>query len=157
MPYSAKAVANMFLSLAKNDNETLSQIKLQKLVYISHGFNLAIRNAPLIDEDIEAWEYGPVIISLYNEFRGFGVDPISKEATEITINDNFDFIYEVPCVSDTYTKTLITTVWSKFKIYSGSNLSDLTHQIGTPWSDTPSQSIINSDTIRNHYLAMLGY
>ena len=42
MTYSAKAIANEFLNFAKQDNIEISQMKLQKLVYISHGFCLAL-------------------------------------------------------------------------------------------------------------------
>lgn len=61
--YSAKAVANYFL--AQYGKHGLNPLKLQKLVYIAHGWNLAVRNQPLVDNELpEAWEYGPVFASL---------------------------------------------------------------------------------------------
>lgn len=36
-----------------------------KLVYFAHGWNLAINQAPLIDDTIEAWPC-PVIPALYS-------------------------------------------------------------------------------------------
>ena len=67
-PYSALAIANFFLE----NHKSISPMKLQKLVYFAHGWNLAISNNPLIKEPIEAWDYGPVISTIYNEFKLFG-------------------------------------------------------------------------------------
>lgn len=58
---SAKAVANHFLELAWSDGTTLNPMQIQKLVYIAHGWHLAITEKPLIHESVEAWTYGPVI------------------------------------------------------------------------------------------------
>jgi len=44
-------------------------MKLQKLVYYAHGWHLALNNEPLIDEQVECWQYGPVISSLFHEFK----------------------------------------------------------------------------------------
>ena len=82
-PCSSKAVANYFLDIAERDGKTLNPMKLQKLVYIAHGWHLAIRRRPLIRESVEAWKYGPVIADLYHEFKKFGNMPITERATEI--------------------------------------------------------------------------
>ena len=72
-PYRSIAVAaNWFIQSLPS----LTPLKLQKLIYYAHGWHLAIRNAPLIDEVIEAWEYGPVVPNVYHEFKKFGNRPI---------------------------------------------------------------------------------
>ena len=159
MTYSAKAVANKFLELAQHDNIQLTQMQIQKLVYISHGFNLALTNAPLIDEQVQAWQYGPVISSLYTEFRGFGNQSITSEATITTIDDNFNVNSITPRINDEQTTQLINAVWNKYNIYSGPNLSDLTHQAGTPWSTTLQFnslfSTIDNRVIKDYYSNLL--
>lgn len=54
--YSAKEIANYFLELsAKKD---ISPLKIQKLVYIAHGWHLALYGEPLVQDELaEAWEY----------------------------------------------------------------------------------------------------
>ena len=159
MIYFAKAIANEFLMLANKDDMPLTQMQIQKLVYISHGFNLALTNNPLIDESIQAWQYGPVISSLYEEFRGFANQPITSKATITTIDDNFNVNNTIPKVNDEQTKKLINTVWDKYKIYSGPNLSDLTHKKGTPWSITLENdclfSTIDNAVIQDYYANLL--
>ena len=45
---------------------------LQKLVYIAHGWNLAICGEPLIEEAPEAWDNGPVYRSIWDHIRDHG-------------------------------------------------------------------------------------
>ena len=159
MAYLAKAVANKFLDLAQQEKKPLTQMQIQKLVYISHGFHLALTNEPLIDENVQAWQYGPVISSLYDEFRGFGNQPITRKATTTTIDDDFNAIHTTPIITDDQTSRLVNAVWDKYKIYSGANLSNLTHQDGTPWSiafdNNKPSSTIDNQTIQNYYSQLL--
>ena len=162
MPYSAKAIANAFIDIAQERGEKLTQMKLQKLVYVAHGWNLALLDSPLIEDTIEAWQYGPVIPTLYNEFRGYGRADINDRATDVVIRDNsFEIEYvspEVP-LNDQQTRMLIQTVWDKYGHLSGPNLSDLTHRPGTPWSETFQNGIyhlpIDNMLIRNHFQKLM--
>jgi hypothetical protein len=65
-------IANEFISLAKERGEPLSNMKLQKLVFIAHGWSLAILNKPLFYEDVCAWRYGPVVPKLYDALIKYG-------------------------------------------------------------------------------------
>ena len=77
MGYSAKAPANYFIG--KYGRFKISPLKLQKLVYISHGWHLAIFDRELVDDEYaEAWQYGPVFPSLYHEFTEFGANPMAN-------------------------------------------------------------------------------
>jgi uncharacterized phage-associated protein len=80
MPFPAEAVANEFLELAKKDGEALSPMKLLKLVYFAHGWHLALTGEPLIEEPVQAWQFGPVIPSIYHQFKRFGSGPINEFA-----------------------------------------------------------------------------
>ena len=44
-------------------------LKLQKLVYYSQAWSLVWDEAPLFEEDIEAWANGPVVRALYAKHR----------------------------------------------------------------------------------------
>ena len=81
--YSAKAIANYFLDKADEESISLTPMKIIKLVYIAHGWYLALTDKPLIKDYVEAWTYGPVIPDLYHEFKKYGNRPIQEYATEI--------------------------------------------------------------------------
>ncbi len=146
LPYAPSAVANEFLERAGKASRTLTPMQLLKLAYIAHGWNLAVTHSPLFDEPVQAWKYGPVIPSLFHEFKEFGGDPITKLSELVKFPDAFgtgsdsfagEIVIEKPFLDegDKDRVELIDWVWSKYGAYSGSQLSKMTHEPGTPWSN----------------------
>jgi uncharacterized phage-associated protein len=62
---SANDVAQYMLS-----RQSMSAMKLQKLVYYAQAWHLAQTGEPLFGEAIEAWANGPVVRKLYDRHRG---------------------------------------------------------------------------------------
>src|SRR5271157_4349946 len=93
-PQDARAVANYFLDLAKKENRPIDPMGIQKFVYFAHGWNLAMYGRPLIIQDVEAWDYGPVIRDLYQDFKRFGNGPIETPAMTFGVEPGrrFQFI-----------------------------------------------------------------
>ena len=56
----------------------LSNLAIQKLLYIAHMWRLGERDEPLIYENFEAWDYGPVVPSLYHKAKAFGSGPVQN-------------------------------------------------------------------------------
>lgn len=123
MSVSAEAVANEFLALAQKDSRKLSNLQLQKLVYIAHGYVSAMVGEPLIFNDVKAWQYGPVYPKLYKKLSKYG----SGEVT--------DKVPAEDSVADGEAKEIIKAVWDVYGGMSGSKLSALTHKEGSPWSE----------------------
>jgi len=48
----------------------LTAMKLQKLVYYAQAWSLCWDEAPLFDEEIQAWANGPVVPELFREHEG---------------------------------------------------------------------------------------
>lgn len=137
MIYTAKSIANYLLDLAKSKGELLSPMKLQKLVYYAHGWYVGHKGEPLIDEPVEAWPYGPVIPSLYHEFKQFGSEGISIKAREF---DGVSSFREVPPPEDASIRRYLEGVWSSYGQYTGLKLSELTHSPDGPWDKTWKES-----------------
>jgi uncharacterized phage-associated protein len=133
VPYDSRAVANSFLGLAERERKTLDPMKLQKLVYFAHGWNLAINQAPLIGDSIEAWPYGPVIPTLYHEFKEFGRGPITRKAICVAYGPGNAITLETPEVPEGPDLDVISTIWSTYGELSAIQLSNMTHAAGTPW------------------------
>ena len=97
-------------------------MELQKLVYFAEGWYLAIHTGEsLIQERIEAWAYGPVIPSVYHEFKRFGNESILFEPDKHKFNfspEVIDFLKEV---------------YDGLKDYDAYQLSMLSHMEGGPW------------------------
>ena len=133
--YDAFAVANAFLELAKKDGDSITPMKLQKLVYFAHAWSLVIFNRPLIIEDIRAWQYGPVINSLYHEFKCFGSQAINVLGTRYEACSE-RFIIPSIKHEDKQTRELIEKVWEEYNGFSAVELSTMTHAQGSAWEVT---------------------
>jgi uncharacterized phage-associated protein len=150
MPYFAAQIANEFIRRGRTENITVDPLKIQKLVYLAHGWHLAFLDTPLIREHVEAWKYGPVVPLLYRAFRHFGFSSIDKE---IKVPDNAP-----PLVGQTL--ALLGEVWKTYAHKSGLVLSMLTHESGYAWDLTRqinqggwSSPIIDNSLIRDEFLA----
>ena len=73
MTVSATAAAKR---LCVRSGWRLSNLEVQKLLYIAHMLHLGRTGEPLIDGHFEAWDYGPVEPRLYHELKMFGADPV---------------------------------------------------------------------------------
>jgi uncharacterized phage-associated protein len=107
-------------------------MKLQKLVFYAHGWHLGLQHAPLIDEQVEAWQYGPVIPSIYHSFKQYGTEPIAGPASAINEQGR---LYK-PGLAEGYDRSLCEKVWREYGRYSAAQLSIMTHRPGTPWDTT---------------------
>lgn len=123
------SIANYFIAKSLVDGVDMTPMKLLKLIYIAHGWHLALNDGePLIDEAVEAWQYGPVVPSVYHEFKEYGNTPIRKLST---IYNNRSHVL-TPVISNDK-KEFLDKIWEVYKKYDGLELSTLTHQKGTPW------------------------
>lgn len=136
MRYSPKSIANYFLDQARARGEGISPMKLQKLVYYAHGWYAGNTGEPLIDEAVEAWQYGPVIPSLYHEFKRFGSGVIACKAMDFEGME----LCEVPPPSDSKIQEFLNHIWNSYGRYTGIRLSELTHAEGSPWDQTWKES-----------------
>jgi len=149
-PYDSRQIANWFVDRAKEEDMSLTIMKLVKIVYMAHGWCLAALSRPLIDDDVEAWDYGPVIPEVYYTFRvkGAGTASVSRFP-----RDNWKLSL------DSKTKKLLEEVWNRYKSRSALQLSDLTHAIGGPWDRTYQPGVryqaIPNKLTGSHYRSML--
>lgn len=122
--YKAIDIAHKILKKATEDDngELISNMKLQKLLYYEQGFHLAWFGAPLFEEDIEAWMYGPVVPSVFEAYKGNGKVGIEYDGEVVALEseeeDLFNEVYEV---------------YSKYSAYG---LMHMTHE-EKPWKRTP--------------------
>ena len=142
--HAAGAIVNEFASLSPI---ILPQKKLQKLAYIAHGWNLAINDEALICESPQAWDNGPVFRSVWNAFRdrgwnnGFAKNPDGELYKAVLLKEE---------------RAIIDHVWRRYGELDADELSDKTHEVGSPWwkayfgrgRDEP----LDDDEIRQHYV-----
>ena len=136
MPHSALEIANEFIRLSGG---MITQMKVQKLAYIAHGWNWAINGQPLIAEDAKAWPYGPVYPTLYEHTKYFGREPIRRPITpddnEVArfFGDGRQTTKPYAAALSAEERAVIEHVWKRYGSLSAIRLSELTHQPNTPW------------------------
>jgi uncharacterized phage-associated protein len=137
---SAAAVANYFLAKGKAEPNVppIDQMKLQKLLFYSQAWYLAMFGRPLFEEDFEAWPWGPVVRDIYSQTRNYGRAPVTGKMQKITFPQVSRSIlegrFEEPEVVDEELKKFLDAIWEVHKNYTGVQLSNATHAQGEPWS-----------------------
>lgn len=141
--YDSRVIANRLIELAGQKGESLTPMQVLKLVYIAHGWMLALYRRALIRDEVQAWQYGPVIPRLYNSIRRYRSQPVNEPI--VCENEEID-----PAAID-----IIGQVYDQYGHYSGAALSRMTHAQGTPWDRVYVEGefglVIPTDLIEDHY------
>lgn len=142
-PYTASFVARWFLAYNRMNEvergaELISNLKLQKLLYYAQGSFLALTGRPLFSDPIVAWQHGPVVESVYHEYKSNG-------ANGIVFDDDFDFD-----VLETEENEALQEVYDVFGQYSAWKLRNMTHS-ETPWRSTQQNAEILQPVIRDYF------
>ena len=140
--HTAEEVAKWFLShnrMIEDDEgaELISNLKLQKLLYYAQGCFLAVTGEPLFDDNIVAWEHGPVVESIYRKYKQFGSKGIS-------FDEDFDSMFTLE------EEDLLNEVYNEFGQFSAWKLRNMTHE-ESPWKETPQNSVIQQQKIKDYF------
>lgn len=142
--YNAIDIAQLLIKRTSTESneqgELISNMKLQKMLYYLQGFHLAFFDCPLFEEEIEAWQYGPVVPSVYEEFKSNG-------SNGIKFNDDVELI----TLSDDQ-QQLFNTVYENYIQFSAYGLMNKTHD-ESPWKDTPTGkgNVITHDKMQRFF------
>ena len=126
-------VAKYILSKTK-----CTQLKLQKLVYLCFADYLCDTGKELFTDSIYAFQYGPVVDTVYAKYKKYGYKPIEEEKEDIDI-----IVSEMPAKSrilfaEEGTEKIISIdkTLKKYGQLTASQLVELTHKENTPWTMT---------------------
>lgn len=120
-------IAYEIIRLSAETGEPITNIKLQKLLYYCYAWYLVETNnkEKLFNDQIEAWQYGPVVPNAYHEFKRFGADNISYTEEEIEEKQKQINFSELE-------KDVISQTFFAYAHRSATTLVSLTHS-ETPW------------------------
>ena len=139
----AENVADFFLSLSDPEiGDTISNLKMQKLLYYAQGFHLAIYDTPLFPEKIKAWQYGPIVEEIYNEYNEYSYGAIPKPRRvniKMFDKENIKFLKEI---------------YEVYGQFSALRLMQMTHS-EPPWTTTPKSGIISHEKMKSYFKTLL--
>lgn len=123
------------------NNSQVDNLKIQKLLYYCQAVHLVLNNSkPLFTDEIQAWQYGPVVPNVYHKYKKYGLDlvPPQKQRHELDSEE----LKTVGIVLDYYGNM------------SGTRLINKTHQ-ESPWKDVyqPNKRniTISTESIYNYF------
>lgn len=140
-------VCKFFIGLASaqatdNQGDMMTHLRLQKLLYFAQGWHLARYGKPLFDDEIEAWQYGPVVPTVYDTYKQYGravIDGSLPDANAFT-GEEYALLLDVAREYDRFaTRTLV----------------DMTHRPGTPWDNVSRNDVISRELIRSFFDAQI--
>lgn len=137
-------VANFFIDTAnKSEDDSVSNLKLNKLLYFAQGAFLARTGRKLFQDSIYACEYGPVIPGIYRKYSSYEKRPIE------TVDESYN--------ANSFTEeelTVLIDVMREMGQYTGSKLVSLTHLPNTPWSsvhEKGKQNLIDTSSMKEYF------
>ncbi|MBO7344554.1 MAG: DUF4065 domain-containing protein [Clostridia bacterium] len=159
--YNVLEVSRYIINYGHTKSYNISNLKLQKLLYFVQALFLISNdnNEPCFEEDIEAWDFGPVVPEVYHEYKMFGSLNIPKinQYKELECDSNGclsyvtkDFIDNVISRDD---KDIIDLVVDNFAKYPAMKLVEITHR-QSPWIKAYQEgkrTIISKDSIRRYF------
>lgn len=110
-------------SLCELRNWGLSNLELQKVLYVAQMYHLGRTGSPLISEEFEAWDYGPVVPDVYARAKGFGRSAVPNV-----------FHWVPPVVEGTPEMGTLRTIAESTKNFTPGQLVDITHWVGGAWA-----------------------
>jgi len=118
--YTAEDIARYVIRKCTLENCAISNLQLQKILYYLQAAFLQEKNRALFSDDIEAWQFGPVVRSVYRKYCGYGAAAIREDEEphcEITPED----------------RSLIDKIVDEKRRIKSWVLVNMTHEDGKPW------------------------
>ncbi|PWB27009.1 Panacea domain-containing protein [Flavobacterium sp. HTF] len=145
MAQSAIFLSGEILKRAKEQNIEISNMSLQKLLFIANGLYLAKNGVPLIQEPIEVWPYGPVIKSVYQEFKTYGNAAIKQIPLSYSMNQHKEL--------DKNADDVVEFALEVAKNLNAIQLSNWTHLPESPWTEAKrnNEKEISNDLMINYF------
>jgi uncharacterized phage-associated protein len=143
-------LAAHILHAAHRKGIDVTNLKLQKLLYYSQGWHIAITGQEIFADPIEAWVHGPVVASVFGEYkhnRWSALHPPDNQEPHLEIGfADYPLHLHIDRVLDAYGK------------FSGPQLEALTHE-EDPWvearrglpPDRPSRERISVASLKSYF------
>lgn len=116
--YNAGTVADFIIDKCTKDENPISNLKLQKILYFVWVDYFKQTQRTLFVDSICAWQFGPVVPDVYYEYCGYGGRPINLLCeVEISKED----------------QRILTDIINKYEYMPVSDLVAITHCPGMAW------------------------
>ena len=146
------------LEIAVAERLALTPMAIQKTLYYAHGWHLAQTGCPLLKQEFEAWDFGPVIGCVYSAFKKFGGNQVLEPAT--WFDPLSETVHPWAAAFNEDVANLLRSIVMAYGHIDAYELSHMTHRSGGPWDrvwNMPNNKIslgmkISNDAIQEDFL-----
>ncbi|MDY4813078.1 MAG: DUF4065 domain-containing protein [Ruminococcus sp.] len=135
-------IANYIINEYTKQDITITNLKLQKMLYYIQGYSLKKFNEKAFSSEIRNWPYGPVIPDVYFEFNGYRGNPIYLDQ---------DFDIKSIAISGEL-KSIVDDIIDRCKDERAFDLVKKTHA-EEPWKNTEQNEIITEKSMKEYFCA----
>jgi len=100
----------------------LSNLAMQKILYLADMLQTGATGYRLVDEPFQAWDYGPVLPSLYQRCKAFGSKPVP------------DVFWGASAIAQLPEGQVLRNAWAGLQDQTPGQLVDNTHWQGGAWA-----------------------
>ena len=143
----AASIMQVARTLGSLSGWSLSNLELQKMAYISEMLHLGRFGVPLIDEEWQAWDYGPVQPDLYHKVKAYGNSPVRDVFTMPSL------------VEGTSEHNSVRETHNLMRSMRPGQMVNVTHQAGGAWANNYQTGLrgvrIPKEQIRAEYATLI--
>ncbi len=146
--HSVVDIADYFLAKSAQEKTPLTNLKLQRMVYIANGLYLAYVGQPLFFERIESPSSGPYIRNLYNMLKKLGNEIVTRQyfyqfinkrdySIDLANRPDFSELSNMPSKEPEFNekeKEVLEATWDTSKKLTEIQLANFTTAEDSPWS-----------------------
>lgn len=138
--YSADVMAGYIVNKCIDDGHPIINLQLQKILYFIQKYYIQTKKSNgIFPEDFEAWQFGPVIPSIYYKYSGYGALSIDMREEGSTL--------------DREDQAIVDPIIDEKRAMDPKELVNETHKPGGAWDQVYQggkgiHQVINKDLIR---------
>ncbi|XVN73183.1 hypothetical protein AAEX37_00235 [Oligella sp. MSHR50489EDL] len=124
--------------MRKRGSHSSPILKYKNYYNYAQGYALALLGRKLFNEDIVCWAHGPVVKSIYYQYKAYGKSPLPPSFIEMTKYDEDEL-----CI--------LNHVRYEYGQYTAWKLRNMTHD-EAPYLNTPSGDVMNEECIKDFFV-----
>jgi uncharacterized phage-associated protein len=129
--YDVRAIANWVLDYLDGYWQPITNMSLNKLVYLIVERGLVEKTVLFSPARVEAWDHGPVFREIYHAIKGNTSSPVTKRISRYSVRDREvveareQFSHDDVC--------FFRSVIDDYKDFTASQLRGISHRTNGPW------------------------
>lgn len=126
-----RALANWFLARFRATNRKITNLSLNKILYLAIERGIIERGVLFSPAKIEAWKHGPVFREIYHASKHEGREEIKDVFKTFDLTTRQFLPAEAELTGDDV--EFLESIFADYGSLSAGKLVDITHEVGSPW------------------------